>query len=166
MKFSTYETTLIYFPLLSRAHHTHKKQGDLISPSENMREKWRHDRETSNSFIETCFCWSQGRAISADIGRETSPTSPGLVSPAPKGELCIWFVMCSGCRLRRGFRPHRSEKIGYNAILQGFPWGSLITCYSTIKIVVTSRRGHKCFVKLLYISNNIFFGKVLLSSPM
>jgi hypothetical protein len=28
----------------------------LTSPSENMREKWRHDRETSNSFIETCFC--------------------------------------------------------------------------------------------------------------
>jgi len=24
MKFSTYETTLIYFPLLSRAHHTQK----------------------------------------------------------------------------------------------------------------------------------------------
>jgi hypothetical protein len=30
-----------------RAHHTCKKQGELTSPSENMREKWRHDRETS-----------------------------------------------------------------------------------------------------------------------
>ena len=43
-----------YLP--DRAHHTCKKQGDLTSPSENMREKWRHDRETSTSFIETCFC--------------------------------------------------------------------------------------------------------------
>ena len=87
----------------------------------------------------------------------TSPTSPGLVSPAPKDELCIWFVMC--CRLWRGLRPHRSEKIGYNAILHGFLWGTLITSYSTIKTVVTSRRGHKCFVKHLYISSNIFLWK-------
>ena len=28
-----------------------KKQGDLTPPLENMRVKWRHDRETSNSFI-------------------------------------------------------------------------------------------------------------------
>ena len=39
-----------------RAHHTCKKQGDLTSPSVNMRDKWRHDRETSNNFKETCFC--------------------------------------------------------------------------------------------------------------
>ena len=32
-----------------------KKQGDLTPPLENMRVKWRHDRETSNSFIDTCF---------------------------------------------------------------------------------------------------------------
>jgi hypothetical protein len=31
--------------------HTCEKQRDLTSPS----EKWRHDRETCNSFIETCF---------------------------------------------------------------------------------------------------------------
>ena len=41
--------------LVPRAHHTCKKQGDLYSPSETMREKWRHDRESSNSVIETCF---------------------------------------------------------------------------------------------------------------
>ena len=41
--------------MYNRAHHTCKKQGDLTSPSKNMREKSRHDRETSNSFIETCF---------------------------------------------------------------------------------------------------------------
>ena len=39
-----------------RAHHTYIKQGDLTSPSETMREKWRHDRENPNSIIETCFC--------------------------------------------------------------------------------------------------------------
>jgi hypothetical protein len=27
----------------------------LTSPSENMREKSRHDRETTNCFIEACF---------------------------------------------------------------------------------------------------------------
>ena len=27
----------------------------MASPSWNMREKWRHDRETSNSVVETCF---------------------------------------------------------------------------------------------------------------
>jgi hypothetical protein len=36
-------------------HTCKKKQGDFTSPSENMREKWRHDREISNNFIETCF---------------------------------------------------------------------------------------------------------------
>ena len=49
----------LYYPINDgrpRAHHTCKKQGDLTSPSETMREKWRHDRETSNSVIETCFC--------------------------------------------------------------------------------------------------------------
>jgi len=44
-----------YIPIIFKAHHTCKKQEDFTSPSENMREKWRHDRETSNSFIETCF---------------------------------------------------------------------------------------------------------------
>jgi len=33
----------------------HLQKGDLTSPSENIREKWRHDRETSNKFIEACF---------------------------------------------------------------------------------------------------------------
>ena len=28
----------------------------MITPSESIREKWRHFRETSNKFIETCFC--------------------------------------------------------------------------------------------------------------
>jgi hypothetical protein len=45
----------IYIIVIDRAHHTCKEQGDLTSPSENMREKWRHDRKISNSFIETCF---------------------------------------------------------------------------------------------------------------
>ena len=38
--------------LQCRAHHTCKKQGDLTSPSETMREKWRHDREISDSVID------------------------------------------------------------------------------------------------------------------
>jgi hypothetical protein len=46
--------------LICRAHHTCKKQGDLTTPSETMREKWRHDRETSNSVIETCFRKNMG----------------------------------------------------------------------------------------------------------
>jgi hypothetical protein len=32
----------------------------LTSPSEIMREKWRHDRETSNSVTETYFCKNVG----------------------------------------------------------------------------------------------------------
>jgi hypothetical protein len=32
--------------VIYRAHHTCKKQGELTPPSENMREKRRHDRET------------------------------------------------------------------------------------------------------------------------
>jgi len=34
----------------------HWQKIGMISPSESIREKWRHFRETSNNFIETCFC--------------------------------------------------------------------------------------------------------------
>ena len=81
-------------------------QGNLTSPSVNMREKWRHERETSNSFIETCFrknvlflhtakrnkstfisLWSRVRAISANIGREFRPLR------------LAWWALMSTCWL-------------------------------------------------------------------
>ena len=37
-----------------RAHHTCKKQGDLTSPSETMREKWRYDFQQ----LHRHFFWS------------------------------------------------------------------------------------------------------------